>query len=477
MTRDGGKTWKQILRLSGTGVTVNTIAAGEGSSEIFAGTSEGLYASETGLARWKRIFRRPEAAEENISCVAVSLEGDLAVGTAAGLFVSPDRGMTWHRVPAFADRAVFQIEPAGQGRYLVSSSRGLFMSAKGFAGWRALYRSIPKEVEPSASDELDDGDPIQAGAMYFALLGESPLSILLWDGRLMLQSRDDGSSWESAGPLLGAAVSAAPVRLSQRGDSVLVPSLKGAYWVSGEDLSARPVEASLGSLPVYDLHYDSQSDTLLAAAGSGLFAMVHPEANVYFMARDSARSERISGVLERFSHEPTIQELQTVAMRYAEVHPEKILTWRADASRKAWLPKVGVGWDLGEDHNVDIDRGGTADPDKFIYGPAERSADYSIDFSWDLADLLWSGDQTTIDNRSKLMVQLRDDLLSQLNHLYFSRRRLQVEATLIGAGDLKGDLERELQLQEYAAGLDALTGGWFSRKVSESAHVEIGTSR
>jgi len=117
---------------------------------------------------------------------------------------------------------------------------------------------------------------------------------------------------------------------------------------------------------------------------------------------------------------------------------------------------------------VDIDRGGTNDPDRFIAGPKDLSEDRYATLSWDVGDLIYNSDQTSIDTRSKLMVELRNDVLNEVTHLYFERRRLQIETLMVPMKDLPLNLEREIRLQELTAGIDALTGGYLSSKLEES---------
>ena len=108
-------------------------------------------------------------------------------------------------------------------------------------------------------------------------------------------------------------------------------------------------------------------------------------------------------------------------MRYAEVNPEKIQIGAANALIAPLLPDLSLGYDLGSNENVDLDRGGTGDADQFILGPEERDRQWSVNVGWDVGELIWNPDQTSIDTRSKLMVELRDDLLNQLNHLFYAR--------------------------------------------------------
>ena len=119
-------------------------------------------------------------------------------------------------------------------------------------------------------------------------------------------------------------------------------------------------------------------------------------------------------------------------------------------------------------NNVDIDRGGTGDPDRFIMGPKDQSQDRYATVSWNLADLIWNNDQTSIDSRSKLMVELRNDVLNEVTHLYFERRRLQIEILTVPMKDLPVNLEREIRLEELTANIDALTGGYLSKCLGEA---------
>ena len=77
----------------------------------------------------------------------------------------------------------------------------------------------------------------------------------------------------------------------------------------------------------------------------------------------------------------------------------------------------------------------------------------------------WNNDQTLIDVRSKLMVQLRDDLLDEVTHLYFERRRLQIELLQNPPKDVNEFIERKLRLQELTADIDAMTGGYLSQEI------------
>ena len=94
--------------------------------------------------------------------------------------------------------------------------------------------------------------------------------------------------------------------------------------------------------------------------------------------------------------------------------------------------------------------------------------DWGIDISWDIADIVWSSDQTTIDSRSRLTVQLRQDVLDQVTNLYFQRQRLKVELMLMSSAPQREKLYKQLEFEEVTANLDAMTDGYFSRNLQKN---------
>ncbi|HNX90565.1 MAG TPA: hypothetical protein PKY78_09240 [Candidatus Omnitrophota bacterium] len=160
--------------------------------------------------------------------------------------------------------------------------------------------------------------------------------------------------------------------------------------------------------------------------------------------------------------EPGILEVQKMAIKYAEVDPSKIEKWRKDAKVRAIMPKVSVGFDHSTNDNIEVYT--SASTSYSVCGPQENGDDWHIDLSWDLSELIWADAQTSIDARSRLMVELRNDILEEVTRIYFERKRLLHElAVLKDAG--RDAFEKELRIDELTAHLDLLTGGGFSRSV------------
>jgi hypothetical protein len=168
---------------------------------------------------------------------------------------------------------------------------------------------------------------------------------------------------------------------------------------------------------------------------------------------------------EYSKYEPNIQDVQRAAIEYAQVGSEKISQWRKDAAKKAFLPKINVGLNRNTTDLWHWEGGSTTKSDDDVLRRGRDSLDWDVSLSWDLSDLIWNDAQTNIDVRSKLMVELRDDILDQVNKLYFERLRVKNELENLPFEDKRKRFEKKLRLQELAASLDALTSGYYSEQL------------
>lgn len=169
--------------------------------------------------------------------------------------------------------------------------------------------------------------------------------------------------------------------------------------------------------------------------------------------------------IELSKDEPTIGELQRAAIRYAEVEPGKITNWRKQAALKAILPDISVGYDTDVYKTISTS---TKDGKTYFWeGPDDGAKGWDVSASWDLGDLIYNDDQTSIDSRSKLMVQLRNDVLDQLNPAYFERKKLQKQLQALPDKTSSVYLERQIRIEELTATIDGLTGGYLSRRMGK----------
>ena len=180
---------------------------------------------------------------------------------------------------------------------------------------------------------------------------------------------------------------------------------------------------------------------------------------------DVERIERTAHII--FDGEPIFEELQKAAMKFAEVDPEKISQWRAQARLRALVPKISVGVDSDKSNTYEIYTSATKN--YVTGGPDDIKEGFDVSVSWELGDMIWSSDQTSIDVRSRLTTQLRNDILDDLRRAYYERKRLQFDMLASPPKDVKLRFEKELRIRELTQVLDDLTGNYFSSHLRRDA--------
>lgn len=493
---DAGGRWKKVASVRGADGFRQIVYHGISRGRVLAVSQKTLYTSvDTGLT-WKR-WRKPFGEVRMISAAYADERGDVVyVGTDEGLFRLDLRDGTAGPVAGFPRVSVLGIGARAGGSYAAVTPRGIYGSDE--KGWQLEKPLGASSAEPGEGDALGQFDieemaitPVNAFVLHRPLN-----SLTMVPAAHGILTQGPGQAWT---PLDGSTAlrGVRAAEIAQDG-GVYLAGKDGVYRLEEASGLLRDASTGLAGAGVSDMDYHAVSDTLYAATDRGLYRARYvsvpaqvlpqpadesaPKVDAELVPAPAQPLPLSSGpvaapmteqeVLKRYAHEPSVTAVQERAIRYAEVHPDKIAAWRRAAARRAWLPSVSVGWDHDTTQSVDLDRGGTGDPDQFIIGPEESGMDWSVNVGWHLGDLLWNDDQTSIDTRSKLMVELRDDILNEVTHAYFERRRLQVETVLSPGRELGTRLERELRIQELTARIDALTGGWFSGVIG-SAHKEV----
>jgi len=167
--------------------------------------------------------------------------------------------------------------------------------------------------------------------------------------------------------------------------------------------------------------------------------------------------------------DPPIIAVQHRALQYVSLDPRRMRQLWDAAGRRAWAPEVLVRGDYGGD----TDRTRSYD-ETFVSGDTHslfdrdrtRADGYSVSLalSWDLGDAVFNLDRIDVSREARLVIQLRDDVLDEVNQLYFERQRVLASLDAPPA-DAPLALLR-LRAAELASGLDAWTGGWFSEQLA-----------
>ncbi|MFA6609584.1 MAG: hypothetical protein WCT15_01905, partial [Candidatus Omnitrophota bacterium] len=127
---------------------------------------------------------------------------------------------------------------------------------------------------------------------------------------------------------------------------------------------------------------------------------------------------------------------------------------------RALVPKVSLGIDKNRSTNTEIYTSATKD--YAVIGPDDFSNGWDVSVSWELGDLIWSDAQTSIDVRSRLTTQLRNDILDDLRRIYYERKRVQFDLATLPDEESRSRFEKEMRLQELTQAIDDLTGNYFS---------------
>jgi hypothetical protein len=462
-SEDGGVNWRNILSVRGENRAVNYLLFDfRDRNSLYAATGNGLFYSFDYGKNWSRIFKGKSYLENECTTLAV-LSDEIYLGTKSGLFVSRDRGRSWHKEKGKLGSshilaiAYNKIEP----KYIyVACTDGVFRTSDEGQAWERIFVAHPVENGFETEEETEDQDERErfSGIRYISCDPNNLNCLYVATSKSIHRSCDRGQNWE--------AVSSYGL-LSQDVRFLLISSKSNLYAATKtgvfEYRNDRWQELSLHLLAgeVRFLSLDSQ-DNLYAACDKGLFKAKITDSG------DTQISDNIIAIY--YKDGPKINEVQQAAIKYAEVEPEKIKRWRSQAAKRALLPHLTVSTDRDNNRTASSSiwgiYGSNGSPGKYFIGPDDetkyKNNNWSISVTWELGDLIYSDDQTNIDVRSKLMVQLRDDILDEVTKLYFERIRVKMEINNLSIEDSRKRCEKELKLQELTASLDALTGGYFS---------------
>ena len=473
-TTNGGKRWVEVLSFRGTGNAINSIAINPiNTNVIYTGTQHGLFRSTNRGTQWKKIFSGVGDLKGSILYVAINpLNPDiLFIGTEAGLFRTDNGGKDWSRgrnVPSETKVFSIAIDHVNPHIIYAATGRGVYKSINSGIQWKRILETSLIDnnngEENSTSDEADEEETngIETTIRSIAIDPEDTNTVYVGTPDGLLVTEDSGVTWKTTS---SSGLTSRDIRhLAMSAvdpDNVYAATSRGVFRYSRttdiwtelyKGLTSGDIRF-LASVPV--VH--NKHSILWAATKKGIFKTIPSMEN-----RETEEDE----VLSMFDDEPSIEDILEAAIRYAEVHPEKIEGWRKAASKRGWLPDLRVGYDQDRDWQSSYYYySGTYRGDDIT---REKDWGWSVSLIWELGDLIWNDDQTSIDTRSRLMVQLRDDVLHEVTRLYYERRRLQIDMLLSPPQKIKNRAEKELRLQELTANIDALTGFYLSKSMSSN---------
>nr|HPJ72720.1 hypothetical protein [bacterium] len=66
------------------------------------------------------------------------------------------------------------------------------------------------------------------------------------------------------------------------------------------------------------------------------------------------------------------------------------------------------------------------------------------------------------------LVELRQDVMEEVNTYFFDRRRSQIDMLFSPPTDTASRIDMQLQIARLTANIDALTGGFLSKRLAET---------
>jgi photosystem II stability/assembly factor-like uncharacterized protein len=414
---------------------------------VYIATEKGLFITGEDVSTCENVFNRSDQAENFCLSVAVLSNETVFLGTEGGLFFKSGKN-DWAKVVGPFDKQEIVSLYGFKDVIYAATSSSIYKSDDLGKTWLKVFNIYSydheNEAEQKVSEEVEErnlpairqitGDH-QVPSILYAVTKEG----VFW-------TLDGGKSWKSLG---SAGLDTSELRhlfLDPKGNKKIAVTKRGFYI------------------------FENGGWELLVAAYDAKTAIVHNKGYLFLTGRDifdnltslktgSFLSQSRVGSSDPLGGEPTIQEVHKMTIEYCDVTNEKIKKWRQQASKKAIMPEVSVDFD----RTITTALGAT-------YNRIQRGPlDWGVSVRWDLGDLVYSSDQTSIDSRAKLMVELRNDVLSEVTRLYFERRKLQIEL-MSDKNDIgKKVTDKELRLAELTALIDRLTGGQYS-KLLKSPH-------
>ncbi len=466
-TIDGGRRWENVFSFKATGNSINSIIIDKNNPEkIYLCTNNGLYRSVDMGEKWQRLFSGVGEFEGNVLSVAIvsNKPESILVGTVNGIFISHDGGGRWNRVHGISSRVytTFLItDPKKAGTIYAATGKGVLKSVDDGKRWKRIFSIYGLENGEGYADNgyqqsESETDGFEPGVRSIVIDPQDNKTIYLGTRKGLFISKDGGISWKGGGASGLLSYSIRTLLMGYFDPGVLYAATDGGVF---RYLSSKGVwEELYKGLSSRNVRYiSSNHDSLWAATEKGVVMMVKND-----MRADSASLSH-QNINMFFTNEPTIEEIQKAAIDFAEVQPDKIKRWRKSAAIRALLPDLKFSYDKGRDWGSSgYFYGGLYKDDDVTIG---KDSGWSVSATWELGDLIWNNDQTSIDSRSKLMVQLRDDVLNEVTRLYFERKRVKLKLLLSPYETGKEKMEDELRLEELTAQIDALTGFYLSKRL------------
>jgi hypothetical protein len=171
---------------------------------------------------------------------------------------------------------------------------------------------------------------------------------------------------------------------------------------------------------------------------------------------------QIEALLERYRDEPSVDALVRAVIATSVFDPGRARD-AADRARLAGLiPHARADIRRAQALDWRALQGGTADG-RTVWATGDDLA-FTAGVTLHLGRLVYASEESALLRERRQLEERRFAIITQVVHLYFERRRLQLERDLSG----RSDVGTEMRIAEIEALLDVFTNGAFSRMIAEA---------
>jgi len=423
---------------------------------LLAATDRGLYRIE-GDAGGVRVGPGPGDGARRVRRIA-AIAGLTAVATDDGIFVSRD-ARVWQRLTGAL--------PGGAATAVALRRHGEGVACWGVVGgelWRVDFRPGASALAAAASVRETIPLAVQGGGAVDIVTGLPGAALVIVFPRTLAVRRRDavGERWEILRPQLPPGGSA--LRLGRGAgrnwlatDRGLLEAdeLAGPWRRSSPPVGSSATQAAAGG-----------GDVLFAATSDGVLAG-RPAPPAAAAAPLAAAAHAPLAIPPG----PAIERVHRAALLYLGLTRSRMEALRHGAQRRAWWPIVVVRaagqWD--DSWSTDFDQSFLSGATRHLTDRDRNRGDEfdaSLSLSWDLGGIAYEPESIDVSRETREVIELRDDVLDEITQLYFERRRVLAELGAPGGPPAAEQRRLRLRADELAAGIDAWTGGWFSRQLA-----------
>ena len=423
---------------------------------------------------------------------------ELAFAPDGGLWIAGDEGLRrWREgraseaaAPWARGAAVHRIRPVGS-QWLAAGSDGLHLLGPG-GEWTRLDPVLPSgEVTALATASSPGSGLWRVGAVvdgvahWVELGGGAASPTVVARSRLgtpgdgphsaadVWISRDASEAWT----LLRGGCLVGPERvcpaLPPGAEARRLFEVEGRWWLTTERglwvaaAAAGPWRRAAPPLGSLESHAVAGGNGASFVATERGLLVSNPGPGASATAAGSVADLPVDVLQER--GDPPIEAVRRAALDYLDLGAPRLRAMRQGVERRGWFPTLA----LRLDRDRDVMRRDDSD-EVFTSGALHSLSDRvddrstrfetSLSFTWDLGDVLYHPESVDVSRETRELIELRDDVLDEIHHLYFERRRVLLELLTLPPGQPLEAARLRLRADELVAGIDAWTGGWFGRR-------------